>query len=220
MTLYRTLKSKTIWSTATPPDGAQSILLIGDTLLPPLITEVHRNFRAWGDRGLSPGPLDPARVYVGADGALSFAFPEKGNPDEVYPRQLAANVGAARDLAGWLMLLDKWMETFVVLARARHVWSPAELAGALPYLAPIYQPASLVEMPPVNWERMARALAIAVADGPLKGGEKEASPQNKHWQKAAAAKRSRTSKKQDVADSRTTQGKEADGESAAGETGM
>jgi hypothetical protein len=219
VTLYRTLKSKTIWATATPPDGAKSILLVGDALLPPLITEMHRNFRAWGDRGLSPGPLDPARVYVGADGALAFAFPDKGTPEQLYPQHLAANIGAARDLAGWLLLLDKWMETFVVLARARHIWTPNELAGALPYLAPIYQPAALIDMPPLNWERVARALATAVVDGPLQGGGDDAAPENKHWQKVATARDTMARKpkaQSEDGEQRITSTVEQDGEEQGG----
>jgi len=200
VTLYRTLKSKAIWTTSTPPDGAQSVLLVGNSLLPPLITELHRNFRAWADLGLSPGAIEPARLFVTAEGGIVFAFPEKGPYQLVAPQPLAANVGAARDLAGWLMLLDKWMETFVVLARARHVWTPSELASALPFLSPIYQPPALVEMPPVNWERVARAVAHSIADGALKGSEEGEGPENKHWQKEAAKSkrpaRKRTKKKE------------------------
>ena len=150
MTVYRMLKGGAVWTTSAPPNGAQSILLIGSALLPPLVTEMHRNFRAWGDAGFSPGPIEPARVFVTPKGELAFAFSESGSPESQLPQRLAANVGAARDLAGWLLLLDKWMESFVVLARARHVWTPAELASALPFVAPIYQPASLIEMAPEN----------------------------------------------------------------------
>lgn len=187
MTLYRTLKKNAVWTTSTPPDGAQNILLVASSLLPPLVTDLHRGFRAWGDAGFSPGAIEPARVFLTAQGALAFAFPESGPPEVTRPQPLQANVGAARDLAGWLLLLDKWMETFVVLARARHVWTPAELASALPYLAPIYQPASLIEMSPVNWERMARALAQSIVDGALKGDGESKGPENKHWKKQTPA---------------------------------
>jgi hypothetical protein len=202
VTLYRTLKNKAVWTTSTPPDGAQSILLVGNGLLPPLITQLHRNFRAWSDAGLSPGPIEPARLFVSPEGGLTFAFPEKGAPELMAPQPLAANVGAARDLAGWLILLDKWMETFVVLARARHAWSTSELASALPFLSPIYQSSALIEMPPLNWERVARALAQSVIDGPLQGGDEDEGPENKHWQKEVAkAKRparKRAKKKDDA----------------------
>lgn len=203
MTLYRTLKSKAIWTTSTPPNGAQSILLVGNALLPPVITELHRNFRAWADLGLSPGAIEPARLFVTAEGAVTFAFSEQGPQQITAPQPLAANVGAARDLAGWLLLLDKWMETFVVLARARHVWTPGELASALPFLSPIYQSPALIEMPPANWERVARAVAQSVADGTLKGSDEGEGPENKHWQTEVAKPKRPTrkrTKKQDTDD--------------------
>ena len=40
-----------------------------------------------------------------------------------------AHVGLAQELAAWLVMLDKWMETFVVIARARAVWNADELAN-------------------------------------------------------------------------------------------
>ena len=43
-------------------------------------------------------------------------------------------------LASWFVLLDKWMETFVVIARARTVWSPNELATAMIFVNPLWLP--------------------------------------------------------------------------------
>jgi hypothetical protein len=68
-------------------------------------------------------------------------------------------------------LLDKWMETFVIVARARQVWTPDELASAMTFVNPLWLPHALVAQPPNNWERVIRVLATAVADGPLQGAE-------------------------------------------------
>jgi hypothetical protein len=83
----------------------------------------------------------------------------------------------AQELAAWLVLLDKWMETFVVIARARSIWSVQELAGALTFTSRPFLPAAIVHMPPDNWERVAQALAQAVGEGPLRGS----SHLEKHW---------------------------------------
>ena len=70
------------------------------------------------------------------------------------------------------------METFVVIARARAVWSVQELAGALTFTSKPFLPAALVYMPPDNWERVALALATAIGDGALAdAGQPQPQPQ-------------------------------------------
>jgi hypothetical protein len=69
------------------------------------------------------------------------------------------------------------METFVVIARARAIWSVQELAGALTFTSKPFLPISLLYMPPDNWERVAMALANAVGDGALRGGVQS----DQHW---------------------------------------
>jgi hypothetical protein len=141
-----------------------------ERLLPPVVGSLHRHLWAWGRAGLSPGPLVAERVWLGPEGALAIAF---ADPQE--PRPLL-QVGIAPELAAWLVLLDKWVETFVVIARARAVWAPSELAGALTFVTPAFLPRRLVQQPPNNWVRVAEALAQAVADGPLAGDS-----QDRHW---------------------------------------
>jgi hypothetical protein len=140
-------------------------------LLPPLVSELHASFRAWGELGYSPAPLAPKRVYLNAAGQLAFWF------DDEYQPQPLSQVGIGPDLAGWLILLDKWMETYVVIARARTTWNLRELASALSFVTPAFLPTQLVAHPPDNWERVALALALTIADGPIQG-----TPMNQHWQ--------------------------------------
>ncbi|MCE7981080.1 MAG: hypothetical protein DYG89_07810 [Caldilinea sp. CFX5] len=140
-------------------------------LLPPLVSELHVSFRAWGELGYSPAPLAPKRVYLNAAGQLAFWF------DDEYKPQPLSQVGIGPDLAGWLVLLDKWMETYVVIARARTTWNLRELASALSFVTPAFLPTRLVAHPPDNWERVALALALTIADGPIQG-----TPTNQHWQ--------------------------------------
>ncbi|MEZ4677895.1 MAG: hypothetical protein R2932_27125 [Caldilineaceae bacterium] len=123
---------------------------------------------------MSPGPVVARRIYFNEQGQLAFHF--LGN----YRPAPLMQVGGAPDLAAWLVLLDKWMETYVILARARTVWSLAELTSALTFLTPAFLPDKLVAHPPDNWERVAQALANSIADGPLGG-----SPINRHWQGSA-----------------------------------
>jgi hypothetical protein len=139
--------------------------------VPPLIGALHRNFADWGESGYSPGPIIPERIWFGPEGELAFAFADQTAPSP------ALQVGLAPELAAWLVLLDKAMETFVVVARARAVWPVADLARALTFLTPAFLPTALVQQPPDNWQRVAQALALAVADGPLRG-----TSQDRHWQ--------------------------------------
>jgi hypothetical protein len=151
---------------------ASYVPLLGhaERLLPPVVGSLNRHLWAWGQAGLSPGPLVAERVWLGPEGALGVAFASHEKPKP------ALQVGIAPDLAAWLVLLDKWMETFVVIARARAVWGPGDLAGALTFVAPAFLPRRLVRQPPDNWVRVAEALAQAVADGPLAGDS-----QDRHW---------------------------------------
>ena len=158
---------------AQPPIAMRPLASNGQSLLPPTISALHGRFREWGELGFSPGPLRADHTWIDADGGLLFAF-SGGRA----PRPLL-QVGAAPDLAAWLVLLDKWMETFVVIARARAVWSVGELAGALTFLSPAFLPPALVQQPPDNWARVAQALAEAVADGPFVGAS-----QDRHWRAA------------------------------------
>ena len=162
MTYYSIVNRELVASVA-PPIGAKLFKHQLKLLMPPLVTGLHHAFRAWSLAGFSAGPVLARRIYFNGQGELAFHF-----FDRVRPQPLLA-VGGAPELAAWLVLLDKWMETFVVLARARTVWTLEELTGALTFLTPAYLPDKLVAHPPDNWERVAQALAFVVADGPLNG---------------------------------------------------
>ncbi|MGL4650436.1 MAG: hypothetical protein ACRC1H_13595 [Caldilineaceae bacterium] len=122
------------------------------------VESLHLSIRSWSEVRLSPGPMLPTRVFAGADGRVAF-----GAADEVEPTRLLVNVGPSPDIAGWLVLLAKWVETGAVLESASRVWTPVELAGALPFVTPAFLPAELVALPPDNWVRVARALAGVMA---------------------------------------------------------
>lgn len=154
-----------------PPAGVKPLKHNLGVLLPPLISELHASFHAWGQLGYSPGPISDRNVYFSEHGRVAFGFAEKDKPRPL------PQVGVGPDLATWLVLLDKWMETYVVIARARMTWNLQELASALSFLTPAFLPAKLVARPPDNWERVAIALSIAVADGSVSGA-----PTNQHWQ--------------------------------------
>lgn len=171
---YYTIVDGSVVQRQEPPVGAKLFKHNLNLLLPPLITELHQSFRAWGVAGVSPGPVIARRIYFNERGELAFHFLEGSRPKPLM------QVGLAPSLAAWLVLLDKWMETYVVLARARTVWRVDELFSALPFLTPAFLPDKLVAHPPDNWERVAQALAIAIADGPLTG-----TPSNRHWQNGA-----------------------------------
>jgi hypothetical protein len=160
---YIFVREETLVTTAQPPVGAQRLSQLGDSLLPPIITELHRSLHKWGTLGKRPGLLTADRVWATPEGTLVIYF-EEGQ--SAYP---LLHVGMAPDMATWFVLLDKWMETFVVVARARTVWKPNELASAMIFVNPSWLPPTLVAQPPNNWERVVRALAVALADGPLQG---------------------------------------------------
>ncbi len=170
---YFFIQDKAVIHTPLPPAGMRSFAQRTEQLLPPVITALHRNFQAWAARGLSPGPVIADRIWWGADGALAFRFNCYAAPAPLL------QIGQAPDLAAWLVLLDKWMETFVVIARARSIWTVGELGAALTFMTPAFLPTRLVTQPPDNWTRVAQALAIAVADGPLMGQSED-----RHWQPA------------------------------------
>jgi hypothetical protein len=153
-----------------PPVGLQPLLAHTDRLLPPVVGAMHRAFWGWGKAGYSPGPVIAERVWFSQEGQIAFVVQASQSPRPLM------QVGLGPDLAAWLVLLDKWVETFVVIARARAVWPVSELAGALSFLTPAFLPRSLVRQIPDNWARVAEALSIAVADGPLVGGS-----QDHHW---------------------------------------
>jgi hypothetical protein len=160
---YYFVREANIVSTPAPPAGAQRLAQLGSSLLPPIITELHRSLHTWGSLGKRPGLLTADRVWATAEGLLVVYFEEGQAP---YPM---LHVGMAPDMATWFVLLDKWMETFVVVARARTIWTADELASAMIFVNPVWLPRALVTQPPNNWERVVRALAVALADGPLQG---------------------------------------------------
>ncbi|MCC6453649.1 MAG: hypothetical protein IT328_01775 [Caldilineaceae bacterium] len=157
------IRDHALVSTDQPPAGAQPLAQLGASLLPPIVTELHRSLQAWGTLGKRPGLLTAERTWATPDGTLIVYFEAGEAP---YP---LLHVGMALDIASWLVLLDKWMDTFVIVARARTVWTPNELAGAMIFVNPMWLPNALVAQPPNNWLRVVQALAVALADGPLRG---------------------------------------------------
>jgi hypothetical protein len=169
---YSYVRDHTLVAASRPPAGAQPLAQLGTSLLPPIVTELHRSLQAWGRLEKRPGLLTADRTWATTDGTLVVHFEAGQAP---YP---LLHVGMAPDMATWFVLLDKWMETYVVVARARTVWTPNELASAMIFVNPVYLPKGLVAQPPNNWERVVRALAVAIADGPMQG-----EPTNRHWQR-------------------------------------
>ncbi|MBX3010705.1 MAG: hypothetical protein KF832_04325 [Caldilineaceae bacterium] len=154
----------------TPPAGTKPFKHQLSLLLPPLVSKLHASFQAWGRLGYSPGLASVNQVYVNAQGQLAFYLDDGCRPMPL------GQVGVGPDLAAWLVMLDKWMETFVVIARARTIWNLQELASALSFVTPAFLPPRLVAHPPDNWERVASALAVVLADGSLQG-----TPTNQYW---------------------------------------
>ncbi|MEZ4709670.1 MAG: hypothetical protein R3A44_20845 [Caldilineaceae bacterium] len=154
------------------PKGAQPFAQAAPRLLPPQISALHQAFYQWGSLGFSPGAMRPARIWLASNSTPIFQFANGRRP------QPLMQVGLARELAAWLVLLDGHMETFVVIARARALWTVDELAHALVFMTPAYLPPELtnVAIPVHQWQRTAQALATAVADGPLAGA-----PTDRHW---------------------------------------
>jgi hypothetical protein len=140
------------------PQGMLPLVHIQPARLMPHLETLHAGLRAWAEQRLSPGLVTPARTFAGSAGQLAFSA---GDNEE--PARLLVNVGSSPDLAGWLVLLDKRLETTAVLQTAQQVWSAEELAGALPFVTPAFLPAELVAMAPDNWLRVARSLAASLA---------------------------------------------------------
>ena len=175
---YFSVVDGSLHHTMLPPEDAVRVADGPPFLLPPLISAAHAAFKAWGDAGWSPGPLTPARVWLTPAGVPVVEFRGTQRPAPIL------HVGVAPDLAAWLVMLCQSMEIFVVIARARAVWTPEELAGALSFMTPAYLPPALVRRSGVDgdaalWTAVASALAQAVADGPLAGTH-----QDRHWQQA------------------------------------
>ena len=127
---YYFVRDDALVASAQPPAGAQRLAQLGSSLLPPVITELHRSLHTWGTLGKRPGLLTADRVWATPEGTLVVYFEDGQAP---YPM---LHVGMAPDMATWFVLLDKWMETFVVVARARTVWTPNELASAMIFVNP------------------------------------------------------------------------------------
>ena len=140
-----------------PAAGMVPIAAAGATLLPPAVTELHRGFHAWEALSLSPGPIIAERVWCDAEGNLAFYFAA------AQPPATLTHVGLARELAAWLVLLDKWLPTGVVVTPAHLLWGADALGGALSFTTPAFLPPALVAQRPDNWERVANAMAAAIA---------------------------------------------------------
>jgi hypothetical protein len=144
---------------ASPSPAMRLIAQLRAAELQPLLPSLHAGLRAWADLRLSPGPIVPSRVLVDSAGQVAFR-----SPDDAEPLPLLVNVGAAPDVAAWIVLLDKSVETQPVVATAKQVWTHQELATALPFVTPAFLPAELLGQPPDNWLRVARALAAVAAE--------------------------------------------------------
>ena len=142
------------------PPHSRPIAAAAEWLHPALISDLHHSFARWTTAQVSPGPVVPHRLWIDQTGVIAVRF----GADAPVP---LTSVGGGEGLAQWLVLLAKWMETYVVLARARAVWSLAELSAALPFTSPCLLPRPLAKLPPYNWDEVARGLATIVVDGEL-----------------------------------------------------
>jgi hypothetical protein len=158
---YYFTTSQGLTATGAPPTGSRPFRSAVERIEPASLPQWHRSVQAWGKANRSPGLVTPERIWLAPDGIVAFHFARGEQP----PIQSA--VGSHAGLAAWLVLLDKYVATGTVIESASAVWSTADLAGALAFTAPALLPASLLTMPPQNWERLARALAHVIADGPL-----------------------------------------------------
>jgi hypothetical protein len=158
MPTYYFIQDNALQSTLRPPVGLMPMTHARAMAQPLPLTALHQSMHAWGDAGLSPGPITPQSVFVGPDGGLAFLFEGKRHPAPLTP-----TTGAAQDVAAWFVLLDKTLPTDAVIGRARDVWPHEALVTALPFVTPVFLPNPLVRYPPDNWQRVARALAAVAA---------------------------------------------------------
>jgi hypothetical protein len=158
---YYFMTGQGLTATSAPPKGSRPFRAAIEWIEPSSLPQWHRSFQAWGKASRSPGLVSPERIWLAADKIVAFHFRGKERPT------IQPAVGSHAGLAAWLVLLDKYVETGVVLESAATVWSTADLAGALAFTAPALLPASLLTMPPQNWERLARALAHQIANGSI-----------------------------------------------------
>lgn len=140
------------------PPLSRPIATAAEWLTPPLVSYLHSHFARWTAAQLSPGPVIPQRLWIDQDGRVAFRFAD-GEPASM------PVVGAGEALAQWFVLLSKWMEIHVVLARSRTLWPHSLLLGALPFITPSLLPRQLAQFPPDNWEQVARGLAAIIAEG-------------------------------------------------------
>lgn len=166
--MYFEAENGQLVATVLPPAGAAPIAAVAHLLLPPQIEALHRRFRGWGEAGMSPGAVTPARTWCGDDNRLFFRFDDGHSPLPL------THVRLARELAAWLVMLDQWLETDVIMARARNVWSTGELAAALSFMTPVFLPSALQTVDAHHWERVALALARIVAAGPQRNAAAQA----------------------------------------------
>lgn len=141
--------------------GMMPIAQAQNCLTPSLVKTLHRSFKEWEAVPLSPGPILPQSVFIDTTGALAIHAPTEAG---LLPKM--SNTGLAQDLAAWLVLLDKWVSTDVVVGSAAEVWSVDALAQALPFITPAFLPRGMMKWPPANSERVARAVARVAAASP------------------------------------------------------
>ncbi|MBX3000550.1 MAG: hypothetical protein KF893_18665 [Caldilineaceae bacterium] len=156
---YYFTPSQGITATSAPPKEGRPFRSAVKWIEPATLPQWHRGFQAWGKANRSPGLVTPERIWLAPEGIVAFHFTKGEQP------AIQSAVGGHAGLAAWLVLLDKSIETQTVLDSAGAVWPSADLAGALAFTAPALLPASLLTMPPQNWERLARALAHRIANG-------------------------------------------------------
>jgi hypothetical protein len=141
-----------------PPAGSRPFLEAIAWVQPALLEPLNRSFHAWGAAHLSPGIVIAERIWITPDGTVAFQFEKTQRP------AAQSAVGAQAGLAAWLVLLDKCIDTEVLLTYASRQWPARDLVGALPFTTPALLPAPLLQLPPNNWERVAKAVAKTVVN--------------------------------------------------------
>ena len=105
------------------PPLSRPIAAAAEWLTPPIVSNLHSHFARWTAARVSPGPVIPHRLWIDQDGRAAFRFADRE------PASMPV-VGAGEALAQWLVLLSKWMEIHVVLARSRTVWPHSPAVGS------------------------------------------------------------------------------------------